>query len=100
MFKIITKIANNTLSPRISSNAYKKSLSYCERLKYTIDHKKAYLQVEKKLLGKNTIAGYQDEMTESLKITDFDCDADTVTAYVFGDIAPLIDLTYKIMIIE
>lgn len=48
----------------------------------------------------NTIAGYQDEMNASLLVTDFECEADTVTAYVFGDDVPLVDLTYKLMIIE
>lgn len=48
----------------------------------------------------NTIAGYQDEMEASLLITDFECENDTVTAYVFGDNVPLVDLTYKLMIIE
>ena len=48
----------------------------------------------------NTIAGYQDEMNASLLITDFECEADTVTAYVFGDTPPQIDLTYRLLIIE
>ena len=48
----------------------------------------------------NTIAGYQDEMNASLLITDFECENDTVTAYVFGDDVPLVDLTYRLMIIE
>ena len=48
----------------------------------------------------NTIAGYQDEMNASLLITDFECEADTVTAYVFGDTTPQVDLTYRLMIIE
>ena len=48
----------------------------------------------------NTIAGYQDEMNASLLITDFECEANTVTAYVFGDTTPQVDLTYRLLIIE
>ena len=48
----------------------------------------------------NTIAGYQDEMNASFLITDFECEADAVTAYVFGDTPPQVDLTYRLLIIE
>lgn len=30
----------------------------CKKMKYTFDHKKAYLLTEKKILGKNTLSGY------------------------------------------
>lgn len=48
----------------------------------------------------NTIAGYQDEMNASFLITDFECEANAVTAYVFGDTPPQVDLTYRLLIIE
>jgi hypothetical protein len=50
----------------------KKALNnYVGRLNYTYQHKKAFLQVEKQLLGKNTLSGYLH-------------DADKLVMYAFG----------------
>jgi hypothetical protein len=53
MTKINTDITKLNLTT--STNPH---FSYRQRLKYTIAHRKAYREVEKELLGKNTLRGY------------------------------------------
>jgi len=58
----ILKLTNNLLYKNINlsanANDFKTNFSYKERLQYTIAHRKAFRQIEKELLGKNTIKGY------------------------------------------
>ena len=43
-----------------------------DNMKYTMSHKKAYLQVERKLLGRNTIQGYFHDLDKIFLYLIFD----------------------------
>ena len=43
---------------------FKSTFNYKERLVYTIRHRKAYREVEKKLTGKNSIKGYFHDLNK------------------------------------
>lgn len=42
----------------------------CEHFKYTVKHKKAFIMVEKQLLGKNTLRGYLHDIDKLIFVCE------------------------------
>lgn len=61
----ITKIVlNKKRNIYLDNEFFKKNFNYSQRLRYTIEHRKAFKKVEKELLGKNTTRGHLHDVNK------------------------------------